>query len=628
MPRVAGHLVCPDTSFLDGPLDTAGNCELSCAVGPNGASGNPDTTLRCDTDERTIAQSACGSGTKRTAPSSTPPLGLPPNVMFVISDDWGWPYYEDVHDGPDPTPAPGQTPISVWDEYFLSNNSMALPNLDTLAERGAFFPIAHQCASVCLPGSGCLLTGRHSKDFEGAPGTYVGLASGEITSHSIADALHGGAQDKYCSIKVGKVWEDYYVDNPPVPAAPLGFDFDVGKVSNTSSFQPGRQKVGLDEAACLMRKVNRSQRPFFVFYLPVLPHDPPGAPAAFQACYPTPQPALIKIDGHSLNVDVGYRRNQSWYDCGLGRLMRFLEDTPDERYLDGNAKLIDTTLIVYATDNGNKITDSKIDFSENGYRTPMIFYFQGRIVPRVYAEQLVSVLDAIPTALGFAGSTTDNRYPDPAASNPKVPDPSHRGQNLRAGVIQEAAPYPTPAITAAPRELLIGHFSNANSLSMRGQPDTYLRTKRLVANSDLFGTPGAACVTASNPNREFACKYYQKPIDNQSRCTELLYNLVDDPDENTNLLGAACQNDTTPPFCYNDPCLCLYRNQLRVPRPKTLRCTLIEWTRKDIGLLRKTSASDPNLLTGAARGCAWVNTDPANPNWFAGCDPLVWPPAQ
>ena len=84
----------------------------------------------------------------------------------------------------------------------------------------------------------------------------------------------------------------------------------------------------------------------------------------------------------------------SWFDFTVGDLINFLEKN----------NLRNNTLVIYLTDNGFSLPQSKKNFTENGLRTPIILNFPG-VIPAVGKnDSLVSSIDILPTALEYAGA--------------------------------------------------------------------------------------------------------------------------------------------------------------------------------------------------------------------------------
>ena len=62
----------------------------------------------------------------------------PPNILFIIGDDHGWPY-----------------------AGFMGDPFVQTPRLDALASSGTTFSYGYSTASVCVPSLQTLLTGLH-----------------------------------------------------------------------------------------------------------------------------------------------------------------------------------------------------------------------------------------------------------------------------------------------------------------------------------------------------------------------------------------------------------------------------------------------------------------------------------
>jgi uncharacterized sulfatase len=141
----------------------------------------------------------------------------------------------------------------------------------------------------------------------------------------------------------------------------------------------------------------RTQRtnPFFIWFAPVLPHRPHNAPEKYRSLY---------RDTSVAESDLGYYANISWFDDGVGELVDFLD----------SAGLREQTLIIYVIDNGWTTGGSGIfgglkgkgTFHEQGFRTPVVFNWPGRVPGGTVRESLVSIVDLFPTALDYAGLRT------------------------------------------------------------------------------------------------------------------------------------------------------------------------------------------------------------------------------
>jgi uncharacterized sulfatase len=135
----------------------------------------------------------------------------------------------------------------------------------------------------------------------------------------------------------------------------------------------------------------REAKPFFVWYAPLLPHDPHTPPERFLARYRDRAPSLAVAK---------YWAMIEWFDETCGQLLDFLE----------RRRLAENTLVVYIADNG-WITDpatgryapkSKQSPYDGGLRTPILLRWPGHLKPERSAT-LVSAVDLAPTILKAAG---------------------------------------------------------------------------------------------------------------------------------------------------------------------------------------------------------------------------------
>ena len=136
-------------------------------------------------------------------------------------------------------------------------------------------------------------------------------------------------------------------------------------------------------------------RPFFLWFAPVLPHLPHDAPAKYRQLYADSRPS-----------ERGYFANISWFDDGIGRLVDRVRELGLER----------RTLFVYVVDNGwdTRAAESaevallggphgKMSLHELGLRTPVLLRWLGGIEPAPHRDELVSLTDVFTTLLDYAG---------------------------------------------------------------------------------------------------------------------------------------------------------------------------------------------------------------------------------
>jgi uncharacterized sulfatase len=140
-----------------------------------------------------------------------------------------------------------------------------------------------------------------------------------------------------------------------------------------------------------MNEAQHDQKPFFVWYAPLLPHDPHTPPERLLAKYRDLAP--------SLHV-ARYWAMIEWFDETCGALLKFLDDR----------NLADNTLVVYAADNGwiqdpgspRYAPRSKQSQYDGGLRTPIMVRWPARAQP-TDSPHLASSIDLAPTVLHAAG---------------------------------------------------------------------------------------------------------------------------------------------------------------------------------------------------------------------------------
>jgi len=131
----------------------------------------------------------------------------------------------------------------------------------------------------------------------------------------------------------------------------------------------------------------QAAKPFFVWYAPLMPHDPHTPPERILARYrdQAPSEAVAK-----------YWAMVEWFDETCGELLGYLD----------REGMANNTLVLYLADNG-WITDpltgryapkSKQSPYDGGLRTPIMVRWKGRLAPKT-TDVPVSSLDLFPTIL-------------------------------------------------------------------------------------------------------------------------------------------------------------------------------------------------------------------------------------
>lgn len=330
-----------------------------------------------------------------------PLRAAPPNVLLIISDD------------------------HCWTDYgFMGHPQIKTPGLDRLARESLTFPRGYVPSSLCCPSLATILTGKypHQHRITGndppLPPGVKGAArnrseafiSGREQMNKWMDAEASlprqlGAAG-YRSLQTGKWWQGNFSrggftegmsSGDPAKGGRHG---DEGLKIGRQTMQPIYDFIGKSRAA---------GAPWFVWYAPMMPHDPHTPPERLLAKYRDKTP--------SLHV-ARYMAMVEWFDESVVALLDHLD----------REKLAEDTLVVYVTDNG-WITDpetgryapkSKQSPYDGGLRTPIMLRWPGKLKPE-RNETPVSSVDLAPTILKACGLTPPAGLPgidlaDPAAA--------------------------------------------------------------------------------------------------------------------------------------------------------------------------------------------------------------------
>lgn len=318
-----------------------------------------------------LVWAAC-SGLLRAA--EEPP---PPNIVFIVSDDHHW-----------------------RDYGFMGHPEVRTPHLDRLAARSLVFRRGYVPSSLCCPSLASLITGlqphQHHITSNDPPGTAEARRGpGDPVFEQGREAMNRHmdnaptlprllARQNYLSFQSGKWWQGDYTRA----------GFTAGMTRGVRHGDEGLQ-IGRDTMQPLwdfIDKAQRDKKPFFVWYAPLMPHQPHNPPER-----------LLQKYQHLRSPFVAkYFAMIEWFDETCGALLDYL----DRHHLTEN------TLIVYLADNG-WIQDpeaprfaprSKRSQYDGGLRTPILLSWPRRITPAEATEPVLST-DIAPTVLRAAGLT-------------------------------------------------------------------------------------------------------------------------------------------------------------------------------------------------------------------------------
>ncbi|MCV6620243.1 MAG: sulfatase [Cellvibrionaceae bacterium] len=295
-----------------------------------------------------------------------------PNVLLVLLDDMG---YGDIG-------ANGA-------------QSIATPNIDTLAASGANFSNFYASANVCTPSRAGLLTGLYP--------IRTGLAHGVVEAkgddrglpkdiENIAKLLK---REDYATKMVGK----WHLGNFP-KYHPLDYGFDefygVPFSNDMAGFQiyDGRQAIAGDVDQALLSEsftdqaidfiAQKRDKPFFLFLSHSMPHIPLFASEKFKG---RSQAGLYGDVIEEL-------------DWNMGRLIKALKQQG----------LYENTLIIFTSDNGPFFEGSvaglkggKGSSYDGGFRVPLIISWPNKISSAQRVDSVSMNIDVLPTVADAVG---------------------------------------------------------------------------------------------------------------------------------------------------------------------------------------------------------------------------------
>lgn len=309
----------------------------------------------------------------------------PPNIVLIISDDQAWTDYS-----------------------FMGHPHIRTPNLDQLAAESLTFTRGYVPSSLCCPSLATIITGLYphqhgitSNDPPQRPGNLskeqraAEFEAGRAQMNHKLDAVTTLprilAAQGYLSLQTGKWWQGDFRHG----------GFTHGMTKGTRHGDEGL-KIGRETMQPIhdfIESAHRENRPFFVWYAPMMPHQP----------HTPPQRLLDKYLAVAPSPHVArYWAMVEWFDETVGTLLTHL----DEKHLREN------TIVLFAADNGwitdqqsgNYAPKSKQSPYDGGLRTPIMIRWPGRIKPR-RSEVLASTIDLLPTLLALLQLPQDSALP-------------------------------------------------------------------------------------------------------------------------------------------------------------------------------------------------------------------------
>jgi len=305
----------------------------------------------------------------------------------------------------------------LWADYsFMGHATIRTPHLDRLASQSLTFTRGYVPSSLCCPSLATVITGLYPHQHKvtsndpplpAAPATPAAKAdgkkgAGKAASRQQSPEFLAGREvmnrhmeavptlprelvkHGYLALQTGKWWQGHFSRG--------GFTHGMTKGSRHGDEGLDIGRKTMQPIYDFMDEATKAKKPFFVWYAPMMPHDPHTPPDRLLEKYKDKTP--------SLHV-AKYMAMVEWFDETIGDLLANL----DQRGLAEN------TIVVYVTDNGwitNPETGryapkSKQSQYDGGLRTPIMIRWPGKVKPRRNDTDLAMSVDLMPTLLDAVG---------------------------------------------------------------------------------------------------------------------------------------------------------------------------------------------------------------------------------
>ena len=316
----------------------------------------------------------------------TPPAAAaPPNVVMIVGDDQGW-----------------------TDYGFMGHEHVKTPHLDKLARESIVFKRGYVPSSLCRASLATMITGLYPhqhKITSNDPPLPKGLLAAQAnkdagylklreqmvaTFEQSPDLPKLLAKEGCVSLQVGKWWEGNACRCGGFTEGMTHGDPAKGGRHGDEGLKIGRQ--GVQPVFDFLDKAKSEKKPFFVWYAPMMPHQPHNPPARL----------FDKYKNKTKSEFVAkYWAMCEWFDETIGEVLAKLE----------KSGLSENTIVIYLHDNGwiqeenaaNFGPKSKRSQYDGGLRTPILIKWPGH-VKAGKSDRLASSLDLAPTILHAVGA--------------------------------------------------------------------------------------------------------------------------------------------------------------------------------------------------------------------------------
>ena len=283
-----------------------------------------------------------------------------PNVLLIVSED------------------NGQELGCYGDPYVQT------PNLDQLASEGTLFKNAYVAQAGCSQSRAAFLTGLYPHQ-----NGQIGLATWKFRMYreDTPNIVRSLKEAGYRTGIIGKLHVN--------PASAFPFDF---KGISKSNFDRNDLGIYAREASGF---ISDSQQPFFLSVNYPDAHRPftpqvDGIPAKLLTGDDVEALPFFGISNPQLR-----QQTADYYNC-MSRLDTLIGDLLEVLELSGKA---DNTIVAYIGDHGADMLRGKRTSYEGGTRVPFIIGAPGQSKNGIVRDELVSLLDLVPTLIDLTGAS-------------------------------------------------------------------------------------------------------------------------------------------------------------------------------------------------------------------------------
>lgn len=229
-----------------------------------------------------------------------------PNIVLIIGDDCAW-----------------------TDYGFMGHPVVQTPTLDRLSKESLSFRSGYVAAPLCCPSLASILTGLHPHQ-SGVLGNEPPPSAGDRTRfyelvEQVPTLPRLLGERGYLSFQAGKWWHGNFTHGGFTHGMTLkGRHGGEGLAIGRETMQPIYDFI---------RTAQGQEKPFFVWYAPMMPHTPHTPPARL----------LEKYQSQDI-ANAAYFGMLEWFDETCGELLEHLD----------RQGLRDNTIVIYLADNGWK----------------------------------------------------------------------------------------------------------------------------------------------------------------------------------------------------------------------------------------------------------------------------------